>query len=90
MQKIIKGNNALMRGNLQKFYLLIYVLLFISLKVGPTYGRKVMKWYLAQKYKVNVNQKRVASACKTVGPNYHARRHTDTARQKNIITYRAD
>ena len=50
----------------------------------------MMKGYLAQKYKVNISQKRVANALKTVPPNYHARRQTDTTRQTNTIPYRAD
>ena len=62
----------------------------ISLKVGPTYERKMMKGYLAQKYKVNISQKRLADVLKAVAPNYHVRRQTDTARQTNIIPYRAD
>ena len=71
------------------YYLFKYFSL-TSLKVGPTYGRKVMKGYLAQKYKGNISQKRVANALKTAAPNYYARRQTDTARQTNTIPYRAD
>ena len=42
------------------------MLLFISLQVEPTYGRKMMKGYLAQKYKVNISQNRVTNALKIV------------------------
>ena len=50
----------------------------------------MMKGYLAQKYKVNVSQKRVANVLRSVAPNYHARRQTDTARHVNSVPYRAD
>ena len=49
-----------------------------------------MKGYLAQKYKINVSQKRVAIALRSVAPNYHARRQTDTARHVNSVPYRTD
>ena len=49
-----------------------------------------MKGYLAQKYKVNVSQKRVANALRSVAPNYHARRQTDTARHVNSVPYWGD
>ena len=65
-----------------------YRICLFSLKVGPTYGRKMMKGYLAQKYKINVSQKRVAIALRSVAPNYHARRQTDTARHVNSVPYR--
>ena len=50
----------------------------------------MMKGYLAQKYKVKISKKKVAGALKTVAPNYHARRQTDTAREINTIPYKAD
>ena len=50
----------------------------------------MMKDYLAQKYKLNVRQKRVADVLRSVAPNYHARRQTDTARHVNSVPYRAD
>ena len=53
-QRIIKGNNNLISG-LQKFYLLIQMLVFISLKVGPTHEGKMRKKYLAQKYKMKIS-----------------------------------
>ena len=74
----------------ENFIHLFKYVLVISSKTGPNYGRKMMKGYLAQKYKVNISQKMVADALKTVAPNYYARRQTDTARQTNTIPYRAD
>ena len=50
----------------------------------------MMKGYLAQKYRVNVSQKRVANALRSVAPHYHSRRQTDTARNVNSVPYRAD
>ena len=67
-----------------------YRIYLFSLKVGQTYGRKMMKGYLAQKYRVNVSQKRVANALRSVAPHYHSRRQTDTARHVNSVPYRAD
>ena len=49
----------------------------------------MMKGYLRQKYKVNVSQNIVANA-RSVAPNYHARRQTDTVRHVNSVPYRAD
>ena len=48
-QRIIKGNNNLISG------LLIQMLVFISLKVGPTHEGKMRKKYLAQKYKMKIS-----------------------------------
>ena len=48
-----------------------------------------MKDYLRQKYKVNVSQNIVANA-RSVAPNYHGRRQTDTVRHVNSAPYRAD
>ena len=67
-----------------------YRIYLVSLKVGPTCGRKMMKGYQAQKYRVNVSQKRVANALRSVAPHYHARRQTDTARHVNSVPYGAD
>ena len=66
------------------------MLVFIYLKVGPIYGRKTMKGYLAQKYKVNICQKRVGNALKTVAPHYLARPQTDTTHQTHALPYRGD
>ena len=62
-----------------------YRIHLFSFKVGPTYGRKMIKGYLAQKYRVNVSQKRVANALRSVAPHYHSRRQADTAR--HVKTY---
>ena len=67
-----------------------YRIHLFSLKVGPTYGRKMMRGYLAQKYRVNVRQKRVANTLRSVAPHYHSRRQADTARHVNLVPYRAD
>ena len=88
-QNIIKENNVLIRGSLQKFYLLKYFFI-ISLNVRPTYGRKMTKGYLPQKYHVSISQERVTDALETVDPNYNARQEADTARQTNTILYRTD
>ena len=52
------------------------------------------KWWriiwLKNLAEVNVRQKRIADALKTVALNYHAKRQTDTTCQINIIPYRAD
>ena len=66
-----------------------YRIYLFSLKVGQTYGRKMMKGYLAQKYRVNVSQKRLANALRSVAPHCHSRRQTDTARHVNSVPYRA-
>ena len=50
----------------------------------------MMKGYLAQKYKVNVSQKRVANALRSVAPKYNARRQSDTARHVNSVPYTDD
>ena len=49
-----------------------------------------MKGYLPQKHKVNISQRRVASAFQVVAPIYHQRRQANTARMINPIPYRAD
>ena len=49
-----------------------------------------MKGHLAQKHKVNVTQKKVGNALRSVALNYHARHQTDTARHVNSVPYRAD
>ena len=49
-----------------------------------------MKGYLSQKHKVNISQRRVASALQVVAPIYHQRRQSNTARMINPIPYRAD
>ena len=88
-QKIIKANNVLIRGSLQKFYLLKYFFI-ISLNVRPTYGRKMMKGYLPQKYQVSISQERMTNALETVDRNYNGRQEADTARQTSTILYRTD
>ena len=74
----------------KNFIYLFKCFFIISLKVRPTYRRKMMKGYLPQKYQVSISQERVTDALKTVDPNYNARRETDTARQTNTILYKAD
>ena len=79
----------MIRGSLQKFIYLFKYFFLIYLKVRSTYGRKMMKGYLPQKYQGNISQERVTDALKTVDPNYNARLERDTARQTNTILYRA-
>ena len=43
-----------------------------------------------QKYGVNVSQKRVENALRSVSPHYHARRQTDIEQRVNSVPYRAD
>jgi len=59
-------------------------------KVGPTYGRKMMKGYVSYNDGLKVSQKRIAVSLRTVAPIYHQQRQTDTARKTNPIPYRAD
>ena len=49
-----------------------------------------MKGYIRQNHSVNVSQRRISNALKTVAPNYHNQRRNDTARLVNPIPYRAD
>ena len=67
-----------------------YRIYLFCLKVCPTYGRKMMKGYLAQRYRDNVSQKRVENALRSVAPHYHSKRQTDTVWHVNSIPYRAD
>ena len=59
-------------------------------KVGPTYGRKMMKGFIKHTFKVGISQKRIGKALAFVSPGYQERRQNDTARQVNPIPYRAD
>ena len=59
------------------------------LKVGPTYGRKMMTGYLSSKG-VNISQNRVGESLKRVSPAYQDARQTATARQTNPAPYYAD
>ena len=70
----------------KSFIYLFKFFFLISSKVMLAYGRKIMIVYLAQKYKVNISQKGVADALKTVALNYYARRQTDTACLITLVT----
>jgi len=70
--------------------LYIYKLIIVISKVGPTFGRKMMKGYIQQKYNVKIGQNRIANALATVAPTYNQRRRSNTARLMNPIPYRAD
>lgn len=58
--------------------------------MGPTFGRKMMTGYLAQKHGKRFGDKRVGRALAQACPQHHARRKNDTAKMLNPIPYRAD
>lgn len=58
-------------------------------KVGPTYGRKMMKGMLASQG-IHVAEKRVASSMQRVNPGHHQARCTATESQTNPQPYHAD
>lgn len=62
------------------------VLLF---KVGPTWGRKMVKGYMASGG-ITAGDKRVGRALSVVSPLYQAQRNSNTARQTNPFPYHAD
>ncbi|XP_057314337.1 uncharacterized protein LOC130655589 [Hydractinia symbiolongicarpus] len=59
-------------------------------EVGPTYGRKMMTGYIANRDNIRVSHNRVGRALAKAAPQNHQRRRTDTARMVNPIPYRAD
>lgn len=63
--------------------------LFIGLKVGPTYGRKMMTGLLSSQG-VNVSEQRVGESLSRVSPAYQDARRTATARHTNPAPYHAD
>jgi len=62
------------------------VLLF---KVGPTWGRKMVKGYMAS-CGITAGDKRVGRALSVVSPLYQAQRNSNTARKTNPFPYHAD
>ena len=80
----------MIHGSLRKFYSPISIRSCYFFEHWTELWKKNDEGLFAQKYKVNISQKMVADALKTVAPNYYARRQTDTARQTNTIPYRAD
>ncbi len=62
---------------------------FFFSKVGPSYGRKMMKGFLASQG-IHVGEKRVAAALQRAHPLYHLTRVQHTHRQVNPIPYRAN
>ena len=59
-------------------------------KVGPTYGRKMMTGYIANKHELRIGHNRIGSALARTAPQNHLARRTNTARLVNPIPYRAD
>ena len=62
------------------------VLLF---KVGPTWGRKMVKGYMAS-CGITAGDNRVGRALSVVSPLYQAQRNSNTAGQTNPSPYHAD
>lgn len=60
------------------------------LQVGPTYGRRMMKGFIIDKFGCNISQHRINNALKEVAPTHHAMRTNGTAAKVNPIPYRAD
>ncbi|XP_065826874.1 uncharacterized protein [Oscarella lobularis] len=58
--------------------------------VGPTYGRKTMKGYLATQGLFSNWQARVGRALKEAAPEYHQSRQASAARRANPIPYYAE
>lgn len=58
-------------------------------KVGPTYGRKMMKGKL-EADNIRVHDKRIASSLRRVAPEYHKHRVQNTAKLMNPVPYTAD
>ena len=58
-------------------------------KVGPTYGRKMMTGYIANKHELRIGHNRIGSALARTAPQNHLARRTNTARLGNPIPYRA-
>ena len=57
-------------------------------RVGPTYGRKTMKGFLASKG-IRVGQRQIAAVMPYCNPTYHRRRQANTAKLLNPIPYYA-
>ena len=57
-------------------------------RVGPTYGRKTMKGFLASQG-IRAGQRQIAAAMPYANAAYHHQRQTDTARLLNPIPYGA-
>lgn len=57
-------------------------------RVGPTYGRKTMKGFLASKG-IRVGQRQIAAVMPYTNPAYHRRRQTNSAKLLNPIPYYA-
>ena len=73
------------RDNIKACKNIIYLFKYffpISLKVGPTYERKMMKGYLAQKYKVNISQKKGGRCIESCCPKL-PRKTTNGYRRSN-------
>ena len=58
-------------------------------KVGPTYGRKMMKGMLTS-HGIHVAEKRLASSMQRMNPSHHQARCTATESQTNPQPYHAD
>jgi len=63
--------------------------LFFGLKVGPTYGCKMMTGLLASRG-INVCQQQVGESLSRVSPAYQEARRSATAHQTNLVLYGAD
>ena len=63
--------------------------LFIDLKGGPTYGRKMMTGLMSSRG-IHVSQQRVGESLSRVSPAYQEARRTATAHQTNPVPYSAD
>lgn len=57
-------------------------------KVGPTYGRKTMKGYLASRG-IRAGQRQIAAVLPYANPVYHHKRQTNTEKVINPIPYSA-
>ena len=58
-------------------------------KVGPTWGRKMVKGYMASGG-ITAGDNRVGRALSVVSPLHQAQRNSNTARQTNPSPYHAD
>ena len=63
--------------------------LFIDLKVGPKYGRKMITGLMSSRG-IHVSQQRVGESLSRVSPAYQEARSTATAHQTNPVPYSAD
>ena len=85
-----RPSGLLTKWPIQYIYLFILKQRFLIVKVGATYGRKMMTGHIKHSTGLRLGVNRVGLALKRVNPRQHHERQTSIARHLNPVPYYAE